>query len=131
MGAMKPRSIHHIAVICSDYEKSKRFYTEVVGCTVIAEHYRGARDSYKLDLAVNGVYCIGLFSFPDPPPRPSYPEARGLRHLAFAVPDIDLAVKELRAKGIPCEPIRTDEYTGKRCTFFSDPDDLPLEIYEQ
>ena len=124
------QGIHHVAVICSDYEKSRRFYVDILGLQVIREVYRAPRRSYKLDLAVNGTYAVELFSFPDPPARPSYPEAAGLRHLAFAVKDIDAAAAELGAKGVATEPVRMDEYTGRRCTFFRDPDGLPLEIYE-
>jgi len=123
--------IHHIAIICSDYERSKRFYTEVLGFTVVAEYYREQRKSYKLDLKLGDQYAIELFSFPDPPKRTSRPEALGLRHLAFEVDDVELAIKELNAKGVQCEPIRIDEYTNKRFTFFNDPDDLPLELYEK
>ncbi|WP_341839953.1 VOC family protein [Chitinophaga caseinilytica] len=123
------QTIHHIAIICSDYHRSKRFYTEVLGFSVIAEHYRAARDSWKLDLALNGIYTIELFSFPEPPQRVSSPEARGLRHLAFSVQDIDAAVKSLAAQGVACEPVRIDEFTGKKFTFFTDPDGLPLELY--
>lgn len=123
--------VHHIAIICSDYAASKKFYTEVLGLTILSEHYRPERRSYKLDLLLNGQYCIELFSFPDPPKRPSHPEARGLRHLAFSVANIEKAAKDLHAKGIATEPVRIDEWTGKRFTFFSDPDGLPLELYEQ
>ena len=122
--------VHHIAIICSDYEKSKAFYTEVLGLEVLQEVYRAERQSYKLDLALNGQYLLELFSFPHPPVRPSRPEARGLRHLAFAVEDIKKAVSALSKKGVEAEPVRVDEYTGKRFTFFSDPDGLPLELYE-
>lgn len=125
------QSIHHIAVICSDYEQSKRFYTEILGLEIIREVYREERASYKLDLALNGHYVIELFSFPDPPPRASRPEARGLRHLAFAVSDIDRAVTRLTTHAVITEPIRIDPYTGKRFTFFTDPDGVPLELYEQ
>lgn len=124
------QNIHHIAIICSDYTRSKRFYMEVLGFTVTAEHYRAERNSWKLDLALNGVYTIELFSFPDPPPRVSSPEARGLRHLAFAVADIAASVTELQSHGVACEPVRTDPFTGKQFTFFTDPDGLPLELYE-
>lgn len=124
-------NIHHIAIICSDYERSKAFYTEVLGLQIIREVYREKRDSYKLDLALNGQYIIELFSFPNPPERVSYPEATGLRHLAFEVEDIDRAVKSLQVKGITPEPIRVDEHTSKRFTFFADPDDLPIEFYER
>ena len=122
--------LHHVAIICADYAASKRFYTEVLGLEVLAETHRAARDSWKLDLAVNGQYIIELFSFPSPPPRPSYPEAAGLRHLAFAVPDVAAAIRHLQAHGVPCEPVRVDELTGRRFTFFADPDGLPLEFYE-
>jgi glyoxylase I family protein len=123
-------SIHHVAIICSDYETSKRFYTQILGLTVVGEVYRAERNSYKLDLAVNGHYQIELFSFPNPPKRPSRPEALGLRHLAFAVPDLDQAVSFLNEQGVITEPIRVDEHTGRRFTFFADPDGLPLELYE-
>lgn len=123
-------SIHHIAVICSDYVVSKRFYTEVLGLTIIREVYREERQSWKLDLALNGLYVIELFSFPGPPKRPSRPEATGLRHLAFTVEDLEAEIVRLRELGIATEPVRTDEFTGKRFTFFADPDDLPIELYE-
>ena len=123
--------VHHIAIICSDYEASKKFYTEVLGLEVIREVFRKERKSYKLDLSLNGQYIIELFSFPDPPGRPSGPEATGLRHLAFEVADIEKAITRLKEKKVDCEPIRVDEYTGKRFTFFRDPDGLPLELYEQ
>jgi glyoxylase I family protein len=126
-----PDGIHHVAIICSDYESSKKFYTQVLGLTVAAEHYRQERRSWKLDLVLNGKYVIELFSFPDPPPRVSRPEARGLRHLAFEVGDLALAIGHLRRHGIEPEPVRTDEYTGKRFTFFADPDNLPIEFYEK
>lgn len=122
--------LHHVALICADYSASKRFYTEILGLEIVAETYRAARDSYKLDLAVNGQYVLELFSFPAPPPRPSYPEAAGLRHLAFAVPDVAAAIAYLARHGVACEPVRVDELTGRRFTFFSDPDGLPLEFYE-
>ncbi|MEM1500166.1 SMU1112c/YaeR family gloxylase I-like metalloprotein [Bacillus velezensis] len=124
------KSIHHIAIICSDYEKSKAFYTEILGFGIIKETYRKERGSYKLDLALDGEYAIELFSFPDPPERPTRPEAAGLRHLAFTVNDLEAAVRELKEKGVGTEPIRTDPLTGKRFTFFFDPDKLPLELYE-
>ncbi|MCI4185152.1 VOC family protein [Dickeya dianthicola] len=123
--------IHHIAIIASDYERSKRFYCDVLGFTLQQEVYRAARDSWKGDLALNGRYLIELFSFPSPPARVSRPEACGLRHLAFAVDDIALAVTALNGAGVDCEPVRTDEYTGRRFTFFADPDGLPLELYER
>ena len=122
--------IHHAAIICSDYEASKRFYTQVLGLRVIAEHWREARRSWKLDLALPDGSQIELFSFEDRPARPSYPEARGLRHLAFAVADVARAKAELEAQGVKVEAIRVDEYTGRRFTFFADPDELPLELYE-
>ena len=128
---MKLNRIHHLAVICSDYLVSKDFYVNKLGLAVVQEVYRQERQSYKLDLAVNGLYQIELFSFPDPPLRPSHPEARGLRHLAFAVMDLEEAIRELKQKGVPTEPIRIDEFTGKRFTFFQDPDGLPLELYEE
>ncbi|WP_315823652.1 SMU1112c/YaeR family gloxylase I-like metalloprotein [Paraflavitalea speifideaquila] len=111
------QQVHHIAIICSDYERSKRFYTEILGFTVLQEVYRAARQSYKLDLCLNDHYLIELFSFPDPPPRPSGPEACGLRHLAFAVPDIAVAVNWLTSQQVAVEAIRIDEFTGKRFTF--------------
>lgn len=121
--------IHHVALICSDYLKSKSFYTQVLGAQVIAETYREDRSSYKLDLKL-GTAQIELFSFPDPPSRVSQPEAAGLRHLAFAVDDIEAAILHLQEHDVTCEPIRLDELTGKRFTFFADPDGLPLELYE-
>lgn len=124
------QGIHHAAIICSDYEKSKQFYTTILGLTVIAENYRAERNSYKLDLALPNGNQIELFSFSNNPARPSYPEARGLRHLAFTVESIDNFTLHLQHSGVEVEPIRIDEYTGKRYTFFSDPDGLPLELYE-
>lgn len=128
---MKLNKIHHIAIICSDYEKSKEFYVNTLGLKIIKETYREERNSYKLDLELNGQYQIELFSFTNPPKRRSYPEARGLRHLAFEVDNIEEASAELSNKGITVEPIRLDEITGKRFVFFSDPDDLPIELYER
>lgn len=127
---MRLNRIHHAAIIVSDYERSKLFYTETLGLRVIAETYRAARRSHKLDLALPDGGQIELFSFPGAPPRPSWPEACGLRHLAFAVADIAECVRELEAKGVTVEPLRVDELTGKRYTFFADPDELPLELYE-
>jgi glyoxylase I family protein len=124
------RKVHHIAIICSDYNKSKHFYTKVLGLKILAEHYRKERNSWKLDLAIGDHYVIELFSFPDPPERVSRPEARGLRHLAFEVTDLDAAVNHLTSNGITTEAIRVDEFTSKRFTFFEDPDHLPLELYE-
>jgi glyoxylase I family protein len=128
---VKLNSVHHIAIICSDYQVSKKFYTDILGFNVHAEYYREKRNSFKLDLKLGERYCIELFSFPNPPARTSRPEACGLRHLAFEVNDIEEAMKLLTEKGVAVEPIRTDEYTGKRFTFFPDPDDLPIEIYER
>ncbi|MCK9689313.1 VOC family protein [Scleromatobacter humisilvae] len=122
--------LHHAAIICSDYERSKRFYTQVLGLRVLDEHWRAARRSWKLDLALPDGSQLELFSFDGAPPRPSYPEARGLRHLAFAVADVARAKAELEAQGVAVEAIRVDEYTGRRFTFFADPDELPLELYE-
>ncbi|ADT88796.1 VOC family protein [Vibrio furnissii] len=124
------KRIHHAAIICSDYARSKAFYTEVLGLEIVAEHYRAARESYKLDLALPDGSQIELFSFPDSPQRPSYPEAQGLRHLAFAVDDVMQAKQHLEAQGINVEPVRIDEYTGRAYTFFQDPDGLPLELYQ-
>lgn len=122
--------IHHAAIICSDYERSRRFYTEVLGLKVIAEHFREARNSWKLDLGLPDASQVELFSFPGAPPRPSYPEAQGLRHLAFVVDDVPACKARLESLGVAVEPVRVDEYTGRRFTFFSDPDGLPLELYE-
>ncbi|AWI52458.1 VOC family protein [Aquabacterium olei] len=127
---MQLTRIHHVALICGDYPRSKAFYTEVLGLRVLAETWRAERQSHKLDLALPDGGQLELFSFPDRPPRPSYPEARGLRHLAFSVEDLDAAVAHLQAHGVAVEPIRVDELTGQRFTFFADPDDLPLELYE-
>ena len=124
------KGIHHVAIICGDYQVSKRFYTEILKLPIIAEHYRKERQSYKLDLALPDGTQIELFSFPNRPERPSYPEAKGLRHLAFSVSDITKVCGYLTAKGIEVESIRVDEYTGKKFTFFSDPDGLPLELYQ-
>ncbi len=122
--------IHHIAVICSDYEVSKKFYTEVLGLQILREVYRAERKSYKLDLGIGDQYVIELFSFPDPPPRPSRPESCGLRHLAFSVEYIEAKHSELINKGLACEDIRTDKFTGKKFFFTQDPDGLPIEFYE-
>lgn len=128
---MKINRIHHVAIICSDYHKSKQFYTEILGFSVIKETYRQERNSYKLDLSVGNTGQIELFSFPNPPQRLSRPEACGLRHLAFEVNNIEETVINLQNKGVETEEIRLDEITGKRFTFFKDPDGLPLEIYER
>ena len=122
--------VHHVAVICSDYRRSRSFYTEVLGLRVVAENYRQARQSWKLDLALPDGTQIELFSFRGAPPRPSRPEAQGLRHLAFGVDDLEVWVGHLRVNGVATEAIRTDEYTGRRFVFFADPDGLPLELYE-
>jgi len=124
------RQIPHIAIIASDYARSKAFYCDVLGFSLMSEVYREERDSWKADLALNGNYTIELFSFPNSPARGSRPESCGLRHLAFAVDDIELAIAELNRAGVECEPVRVDPYTDKRFTFFADPDDLPLELYE-
>ncbi|AQS04398.1 VOC family protein [Clostridium beijerinckii] len=121
--------IHHIAIIASNYEVSKNFYVNILGFEIIRENYRKDRDSYKLDLKI-GNSEIELFSMPNAPKRPSYPEACGLRHLAFHVKDIEEVIRELNEKGIETEPIRIDEYTNRKFTFFSDPDGLPLELHE-
>jgi glyoxylase I family protein len=127
---MNIQKIHHIAIICSNYNLSKDFYVNKLGFEIKQEIYREERDSYKLDLTLNGEYVIELFSFPDAPARPSYPEAQGLRHLAFEVEDIEDSVRLLNDKCIETEEIRIDPYTHKRFTFFEDPDGLPLELYE-
>ncbi len=124
------KGIHHAAIICSDYKASKRFYTEILKLEILAENYRAARQSYKLDLALPNGAQIELFSFPDAPERPSFPEAQGLRHLAFCVEDVQQVKSYLEGQGIDVEPIRVDEFTGKSFTFFADPDGLPLELYE-
>jgi glyoxylase I family protein len=128
---MKINKIHHVAIICSDYERSKNFYVNILGLTVLRETFRKERNSYKLDLMIGNDYQIELFSFPNPPERPSYPEARGLRHLAFEVDHLEEEVKELQSKSIPVETIRVDPFTGKRFTFIADPDGLPIELYEK
>lgn len=122
--------IHHIAIICSNYEISKKFYTEILGLQILREVYRSERDSYKLDLGIENQYVIELFSFPNPPKRPSRPESCGLRHLAFAVGNVEKKRDELVSKGLICEEIRVDEFTDKKFFFTQDPDDLPLEFYE-
>lgn len=126
---MRIQAIHHIAIICSDYECSKQFYCDVLGATVIRETWREHRSSYKLDLQLGNAQ-LELFSFPDPPPRPTRPEACGLRHLALAVDDLAACLTYLQTHGVAAEPIRLDELTGRRFTFFQDPDGLPLELYE-
>jgi glyoxylase I family protein len=123
-------AIHHVAILTDDYEKSKHFYTEILGFTILKETYRAERQSYKLDLAINGQYQIELFSFPDYKERASFPEAKGLRHLAFAVNDIEASADELIKNGVNVQAIRTDEITNKRFCFFYDPNGQPLELYE-
>ena len=124
------KRLHHIAIICKDYEKSKRFYTEILGFKIEQEIYREERESYKLDLSISGNYLIELFSFPNPPERLSRPEATGLRHIAFEVENIENCIQILTANNIESEPIRIDEFTNKKFTFLSDPDNLPIELYE-
>ena len=127
---VKIEKLHHIAIICSDYEKSKQFYTEILGFKIDNEVYRSERDSYKLDLSLNGQYLIELFSFPNPPQRPTRPEALGLRHISFGVKNIETEIKFLVSKNITMEQIRVDEFSNRKFTFFTDPDNLPIEIYE-
>lgn len=124
------KKVHHIAILCSNYEVSKTFYTQILGFKIVQEVYRKERKSYKLDLSLNGTYCIELFSFPDPPKRTSRPEACGLRHLAFTVADLEKVVEELNVKNIKSEAICIDEFSGKKFTFINDPDNLPIELYE-
>lgn len=128
---MKLNRVHHVAVLCSDYEKSLAFYRDVLGLEVLSEHYRAERQSYKTDLALNGEFVVELFSFPDPPKRVTNPEATGLRHLAFEVDDVDDVMKEVVQKGVPCEKVRIDPLSGKKFVFCFDPDDLPIEFYEK
>jgi glyoxylase I family protein len=128
---LKLNKVHHIAIICSDYEISKHFYTQVLGLKIVREVYRAERQSYKLDLEVNGDYQVELFSFPNPEPRPSRPEAAGLRHLAFEVNNIEEVLFHLSEFGVAAEPVRIDEFTGKKYTFFADPDGLPIEFCER
>jgi len=123
--------IHHISIICRDYERSKYFYTGILGLEITRETFRRERQSYKLDLSLHGQYIIELFSFPSPPQRPSRPEAAGLRHLAFEVNNLDEVIQLLEKSNIIAEPIRIDETTNKRFTFFADPDNLPIELYEK
>jgi glyoxylase I family protein len=127
---MQPKRIHHLAILTNLYEESKKFYTEVLGLTIINETYRKGRDSYKLDLAINGEYCIELFSFPDYKERNSFPESKGLRHVAFAVDDVEQWIVFLRSKNVEVQDVRIDEITNKRFTFFYDPNGQPLELYE-
>jgi glyoxylase I family protein len=125
------KKLHHVAIICSDYKKSKAFYTNVLGFEIKNEVYRQERQSYKLDLSLNGEYLIELFSFPNPPERLTGPEAAGLRHIAFEVDNVEECVQQLKNSGIDAEPVRIDEFTDKKFTFISDPDNLPIEIYER
>jgi glyoxylase I family protein len=127
---MNIKAIHHVAILTGNYAVSKAFYTEVLGFTIIKETYRSERDSYKLDLAINGVYQVELFSFPDYKKRNSFPESKGLGHLAFLVEDVDASAEELKSKGVDVQEVRIDEITGKRFAFFYDPNGQPLEIYE-
>jgi glyoxylase I family protein len=129
---MKLKGIHHIAIIAADYAACKQFYTEILGFEIVQEVYRAERDSYKLDLSLDGVYQVELFSFPDFRPRGSYPEAAGLRHLAFMVDDVEEWINHLREKGVTSvQDVRIDEFTGKKFTFFNDPNGQPLELYER
>jgi glyoxylase I family protein len=128
---LKINGIHHIAIICKDYHVSKHFYTQVLGFTIKQEVYRKERNSYKLDIEINGNYCIELFSFPNPPARPSMPEATGLRHIAFEVDDVEKTIVYLSTHNVNAEPIRVDEFTQKKFTFIADPDGLPIEFYEK
>ena len=125
---LQPTGVHHVAIIASDYARSRRFYTEVLGLQVVHEHYRAERQSYKLDLLLPDGTQVELFSFSNPPPRPSYPEACGLRHLALRVADMQTSVAALAAHGVAVEPVRTDPLTGALFTFFADPDGLPIEL---
>jgi glyoxylase I family protein len=131
MMTVRLNRIHHAAVICSDYQRSKHFYTRILGLQIVDENYRSERSSYKLDLAVGEHGQIELFSFPDPPARITNPEACGLRHLAFEVDDVEQAAINLNENGVSTQPIRVDEYTGKKFVFFFDPDGLPLELYQR
>lgn len=128
---LKLNHVHHIAIICKDYEASKKYYTEILGFTIEREIFRKERDSYKLDLSLNGKYIIELFSFPNPPARPSRPEATGLRHIAFEVDSVDETITKLLNHNVIAEAIRVDEFTGRHFTFIADPDDLPIEFYEK
>lgn len=128
---MKLNCIDHVAIICSNYERSKRFYVDLLSCKVVNEINRSERQSFALELSVNGLYQIELFSFPNPPKRSSNPEACGLRHLAFRVDDLDAVIAELKSKDVPVEDIRINTLNGKRFTFFRDPDGLPIELCEK
>lgn len=126
---MNLNHIHHVAIITAKYEESKSFYVEKLGFEIIRENYRPHRDDYKLDLRL-GECELEIFGIKDAPKRLSFPEACGLRHLAFKVSNIEEVISELQTKGIDCEPLRTDDYTGEKMTFFFDPDGLPLELHE-
>ena len=128
---IKLNKLHHLAIICKNYEVSKNFYTKVLGFTIEKEVFRKDRQSFKLDLRLNGQYLLELFSFPDPPERLTRPESTGLRHIAFEVDDLEESMQSLEEKGLMVEPIRIDEFTLKRFTFLFDPDDLPIELYEK
>lgn len=128
---IKINKVHHIAIICSNYDLSKKFYTQVLGFKIEQEVYRSERESFKLDLSLNNEYVIELFSFPTPPKRLTQPEGTGLRHLAFEVDDVQESIDALAKKGIVAEAIRVDELTKKKFTFISDPDNLPIELYER
>lgn len=128
---MRLNGVHHIALICTDYSRSKRFYVEVLGFALRGEVYRAERDSWMADLELHGRYVLELFSFPRPPQRPTGPEATGLRHLAFEVDDVPEAIRELQEQGVRCEEVRTDPHTGREMAFFFDPDEQPLELYQR
>ena len=125
------KQLNHIAIICTNINQSKYFYCEILGFKIIREHFRAERNSYKVDIAVNSNYLIELFSFPNPPQRQSYPEATGLRHLAFSIDNFEETLQNLSDKGIVSEPVRVDEFTGKKFTFIEDPDQLPIELVEE
>ena len=127
---MELSAIHHVAIIVSNYERSREFYVNKLGFSVVRENYRPDKKDWKLDLRVNDTTELELFAPENPPKRPSYPEACGLRHLAFRVENIEQTIEELKKLGIACEPLRTDTFTGKKMTFFFDPDNLPLELHE-
>jgi glyoxylase I family protein len=129
--ALKLNQIHHVSLICSNIERSKKFYTDVVGLSIMQEIYRSDKDSYMIDLGLNGHFILELFTFPNSPSRITQPEACGLRHLAFEVSDIELAVSNLKENGVETEEIKLDEHTGKHYVFFKDPDQLPIELYQK
>ena len=127
---MNLSQIHHIAIIVSDYEASKDFYVNKLGFQIVRENYRPERNDWKLDLKVNETTELEIFGVKNPPARVTRPEAAGLRHLAFFTDNIEETVTELKEKGIVTEPIRVDEFSGKKFTFFADPDGLPIELHE-